>query len=449
MLESIVEILIDASGSMGYMKGHKEHEGKMLIDGRTRMSIVKDILIQDIVPIIEYSTKVIVRTFRQHIVVEGEKIISQTIETPGIYSGAFNQSELEKVIRKIDDPGFGGTPIAAAIDIAVQNLQSYPTWDRRIILLTDGEENCDGDYVASAKKATSMHGIPCKIFVVGLAHGKEEEAKAKEIATGFYVNLGSAKYSSTELKLALAPMKTEILRDGLANLKNTFTNKPIEAPEREDNQESAIQKIAAKIESVQMEEQQANTILSLENLEIRIREQIATSGILLAELAAIRDQIRNQSLIASGIDSTTLTIDSDYSESIRSRSEAFLYAHLCQKYTEARVKWLNKDGESHSPHDFEVLDESGNAIQLIDCKGTAKEKPTFYLTKEEWGHFLKNRERYQIYRVFNVEGEMRIVPIENLFTSLMEGKVVPYLLKPEILKEGRVFLTLLTGTINE
>ena len=40
MTKSIIEILIDYSGSMGYMKGTK-YENKSLIDGKTRFYLAK------------------------------------------------------------------------------------------------------------------------------------------------------------------------------------------------------------------------------------------------------------------------------------------------------------------------------------------------------------------------------------------------------------------------
>jgi hypothetical protein len=107
------------------------------------------------------------------------------------------------------------------------------------------------------------------------------------------------------------------------------------------------------------------------------------------------------------------------------------------------VKWLNKDTESYAHHDFEILNNAGNIIQYVECKGTTRNKPTFYLTLKEWLHFLNNKERYQLYRVFNLDEKIEYSFIENLFESLVEGEVVPCLTSPEVLKEERVFLTLL------
>ncbi len=49
MTDTIIEIRIDNSGSMGYMAGNPEHENKYLIDGQTRMTLIKKIVIEVIV----------------------------------------------------------------------------------------------------------------------------------------------------------------------------------------------------------------------------------------------------------------------------------------------------------------------------------------------------------------------------------------------------------------
>jgi hypothetical protein len=159
---------------------------------------------------------------------------------------------------------------------------------------------------------------------------------------------------------------------------------------------------------------------------------------------SLKELLRLDVLLDCGIDATTLTIENDYSESIRRRSEYFVYNVLCEKYGSTSVKWLNESTESFSSHDFELLDEQGNILQIIECKGTTRDKPTFYLTAKEWNYFLMNKEIYQLYRVFNVDGVMYVFCIDNLLASILSGQVVPYLLNVEILKEGRVFLTLIT-----
>ena len=80
-METIIEILIDNSGSMGFMKGNKEYEEKVLIDGETRNSIIKRVLITEIIPTLDYSSKIIIRSFRKGTKVVDGKNVSE-VETP-------------------------------------------------------------------------------------------------------------------------------------------------------------------------------------------------------------------------------------------------------------------------------------------------------------------------------------------------------------------------------
>jgi hypothetical protein len=444
MTDTIIEILIDASGSMGFMKGAKEDENKYLIDGQTRMSLIKKMLLTDIIPTIDYCVSIIIRTFRTEIEHQGDKIIHKGNQTPIIYQGAFDRLKIETVINQLSDPPMGGTPITAAINEAVIDLEKHPNNDRKIILLTDGEENGEGNYIEAAKKASSLKGIPCKIFIVGIAQDKSSEDKAKEIANGGYINLNSSKFSATELKIALAPIKAKVLQDSIKNIESKITQQVTQQPKPHHTvaQPKIIQTLKDKIETVKNESNRAATKVQLEELESKIKKQISDNEKLLYEISSLKDILRMDTLLELGIDATTLTIDNEYSETIRQKSELFLYSFLCSKYGATKIKWLNEKAESFSNHDFELLDENGNTIQLIECKGTPNDKPTFYLTVNEWNHFLKNKDIYTLYRIFNVDTEMKLFCIENLLTSILSSQVVPYLLKPEILKKERVFLTL-------
>lgn len=439
MTETIVEILIDLSGSMGYMKGAGiEHENKYLIDGLTRMTLLKKVLTEQVIPTIDYSNQIIIRTFRCN----SKKIKDKTIEepsTPVIYQGAFDKPKILSIVSALQDPSPGGTPITAAINAAITDLEKHSNSDRKIILLTDGEENGDGDFREAAKKAEKLNGIPCKIFIIGLAQDKESEVKSRSIASGGYYNIKSKSFTADEVNSVLAPLKTAVLKNTIQNIQAVNNNIQ---PQSIVQPQNIVQTVEKKIETIEKENQKATT-LKLEDLENKIKEQILNSQKLLTELSSLKELFRVNTLLETGIDSTTLTIDNEYSESIRQRSELFLYKILCVKHGITNVKWLNEKTESFSHYDFEVLDADGKVKQLIECKGTTQNKQTFYLTANEWEYFLINKEIYQVYRVFNVDGDMNAVCIDNLFNSIIDRQVVPYLMKPEILKEGRVFLTLM------
>lgn len=435
MSDTIIEILIDNSGSMGYMTGHPQHEGKFLIDGVTRMALIKQILAEQIIPTIDYANLITIRTFRLNSKKEKDKVVDE-LSIPIIFQGAFDKQKIITAIASLQDPPSGGTPITAAINLAVNDLSKHPNSDRKIIILTDGEETGEGDYREAAKKAEQLDGIPCKIFIIGLSQDNQAEEKSREIASGGYYNIKTKSFAANEIQRVLAPLKTAILRNTNQNIQ-TISNSVHSQIQPTKIKETVEKKIAA----VNQQHKQA-TVLQLDELENKIQEQVSNTQKLLAELSSLKELFRVDALLDSGFDATTLTIDSEYSESIRQRSEKFLHEILCDKYGLNKVRWLNENGESGKQHDFEILDDIGNISALVECKGTSMDKPTFYLTTNEWSHFLKNKEIYQIYRVFNVDGSMNAVCIPNLHLALLKEQVVPYLQKPEILKEGRVFLTL-------
>ncbi len=87
------------------------------------------------------------------------------------------------------------------------------------------------------------------------------------------------------------------------------------------------------------------------------------------------------------------------------------------------------------------MEEDGSVEYYIECKGTAKKKTTFYITKNEWNLFLNNTKNYQIYFIQNVIGSPTHIFINNLLDWLLKGKIHPYLKTRDIIKEERVFLT--------
>lgn len=444
MTDTIIEILIDYSGSMGYMKGSAEHEGKYLIDGLTRMTLIKKILSEQIIPTVDYANQIIIRIFRLNSKIVDDKVVQELL-TPIIYRGNFDRPKILAAVLSLKDPAIGGTPITAAINAAILDLEKHPQSDRKIILITDGEENGGGDYREAAKKMKQLEGIPCKIFIIGIAQDEQSEEKSREIATGGYYNIKSKSFTADEVQIVLAPLKTAVLQNTIKNVQTVINNvNPQTQPHPQIQSQKVVQKVEEKIEAIKQESKQA-AVIQLNELENKIREQISNSDKLLSELSSLKEIFRVDTLLQTGIDATTLTIDNEYSEAIRQRSELFLYKFLCNRHGAIKVKWLNEKAESYNHHDFELTDDNGKIIQFIECKGTPKDKPTFYLTVDEWNHFLTNKEIYQLYRVFNVDGEMKPVCIDNLLTSIVTRQVVPYLLKPEILKEGRVFLTLMNS----
>jgi hypothetical protein len=171
-----------------------------------------------------------------------------------------------------------------------------------------------------------------------------------------------------------------------------------------------------------------------------------------SEIERLRKVIESLTIVSGrdGIDVTTRT--DEYLTEIKEKSEAYIFQVLKGLYPNQTVKWLNFNEESKTfneswrDHDFEILDSDGNVLHYIDCKGTPRQKRTFYLTSNEWDFFIncvQNGWNYQILRVFDMETFANYIQIDDLWNWIEEGRVVPYLTATETIKGGRVFLTLM------
>lgn len=367
---SVIEILIDRSGSMGTLK-KPDKVSDYKIDGCVRMHLIKKMLLENILPMISEVKHVNVRTFRTKSVKINGKIIS-TPDIATLFNDKVDILELSKRIISLESPLSGGTPIAAALEVAEQNLKKFLGFDKKIILLTDGEENDGGNFIEVANRIlTTLEN--CKIFIIGIALDDKIQHKVIPIATGGYFNIQEKDFSSQEV------------RKKLKSLSESLTN---------------------------------DTIEKLYDEKLRIEE-----------------------LIKTGIDATTLTIDDDYSADICKITEELTYSQLCNQYTKDKVLWMNEFVESYKPYDFIILNSKNEILFYIECKGTPSLKPTFYMTEKEWLFFLSNKDKYFLFRISNT-ANTPIIKSFNLQEAFMSGLIMPMLIKPEILKPNRIFLTI-------
>ncbi len=428
-METVTEFIIDLSGSM-----------------EDKIALTKQMLLSDIIPNLDYSSRIGIKSFSA---VPNQPPITQ--ELP------LNIIDKQSIIKAINNLTVkkGGTPISEAIRQSVITLKEYSANNKKIILVTDGEEDRGGDYVAECKKARS-EGINCEIHVVGVGLNQQAQIKAQEISkltNGTFSNISFSKgtqYNQTVIKNNLATFYNAVSNSKTPH--HIQTVKPIVPVQ---NIEPVIQKLevvvkdSSKTEDIQPVEittnKEAGFIDNIKqedfNSEKSENASERTTLILqsiVQEIKEIKDDIRK---LKSDADIVPEVIeDSELNEKIRLISEKYLFEILKSKYPN-RVKWLNKDGETGNDHDFEILEEDGSVEYYIECKGTAKKKTTFYVTKNEWNLFLNNTKNYQIYFIQNVLGSPTHIFINNLLDWLLKGKVLPYLKTREVIKEERVFLT--------
>lgn len=410
-MQTVTEILIDFSSSM-----------------KDKLALTKTILVNDIIPNLDYSTRIGIKTFSATI--NKKPLIKTTLPLSII-----NKEQIVNAINTLSSPD-GNTPIAAAIKNSVDSLNEYLAFDKKIILVTDGEENCGGNYTTEVERAKS-DGINCQIHIIGIGLTPEAEKQARNIASlskGSFSPIQFAKgtvYNQTTIKQNLSPFYTAVKQPIIQQV--TDQQKPIVSNEIN----------SAPTVSVQPQKEEKETIkVPTEKETLKEDPSIATDDalkLIITEIKDIKNQIKE--LKKEREEVPDVIEDTELNERIRKTSEEYLYEILKKKYPD-RVKWLNESGESYSDHDFEILDLDGSIEYFIECKGTPKTKPTFYLTKEEWRLFLNHTKNYQIYFVKNSFSSPTPIFIDNLLDWLLRGKVVPYLKEKQAIKEERVFLTL-------
>ncbi len=178
----ITEILIDFSGSMA-----------------DRLHITKQALINDIIPSLDYSSRLGIKTFTStNNQVDIQQILPLSIT---------NKESIVEAVNKLGTPK-GGTPMSAAIRESIKGLREFAANDKKIILITDGAEDAGGDYVAEAKKGIA-DGVNCQIHIIGIGISDKGQLQAQEISkltNGTYSSIPFTKttnYSSVAVKDSL------------------------------------------------------------------------------------------------------------------------------------------------------------------------------------------------------------------------------------------------------
>jgi hypothetical protein len=112
--------------------------------------------------------------------------------------------------------------------------------------------------------------------------------------------------------------------------------------------------------------------------------------------------------------SSCLSVSNKSNEILGRLGEKHVYQYLknnyadCEESEKIEVVWVNKDYESGRPFDI-VLIKNGQPIEFIEVKSTIKkDKCQFELSQNEFLAFQDLKEKYIIYRAFNVNSPLQI-----------------------------------------
>jgi hypothetical protein len=183
-----IEIILDASGSMS---------GE--IDGRRKIDIAHEAL-GALVAKLPDSTNVALRAYGHR---KGGDCADVELLTP---LGALDRPALTARINAVNPAQKGMTPIGTSLQQVAQDLQGAQG-DTLVVLVSDGDETCDGD---PAQVATRIHADNPNIRfdVIGFNVGPEEwRARLSGIAQGGggrYFDAGDAAQLADALQQAVA-----------------------------------------------------------------------------------------------------------------------------------------------------------------------------------------------------------------------------------------------------
>ena len=188
-----IELIIDDSGSMAQhvVGGRKIDVAKQVLSG----------LVQDL----PADSQIAVRTYGRQRPSHDHDCADMELMTP------FGPNTATRVLPGVNalKPN-GMTPIAASLEAAAKDFAGKEGQNNIIILLTDGEEDCNGDPCAASKAAREA-GIRLQVNVIGFHVMDKERPQLQCIA-----NAGGGKYYDAKdaagLKIAASEVKEKIVQ---------------------------------------------------------------------------------------------------------------------------------------------------------------------------------------------------------------------------------------------
>jgi Mg-chelatase subunit ChlD len=183
-----VELILDASGSM-----------LQRMDGKRRIAIAKEVLAETVQKHIPVGTPVALRVFGH----EEPNACRSDLEMP---LAPLDPAAAVKVIDGIQAMNLARTPIADSL-AAVQNDLKGASGRVAIVIVTDGEETCEGD-PGKVIEALQEKGFEISLNIVGFAIDDAELAAQFES----WAQLGGGRYFSANDQGGLSAALEEALR---------------------------------------------------------------------------------------------------------------------------------------------------------------------------------------------------------------------------------------------
>ncbi len=202
-----VAIVLDASGSM-----------LQRLDGRRRIDLAKAALTELIDDVLPDSVALALRVF-------GHKEVDSCRSDLEIPAGPLNRAAASGKVASIEAMNLARTPIADSLRAIVADAGNH-SGPLLIILLTDGEETCDGDPAAVIRELAAA-GTDVRVNIVGFAIDElmlqETFAEWARLGNGSYFNasdgaeLAASLRESVEVPFSVINAEGEVVATGTVN----------------------------------------------------------------------------------------------------------------------------------------------------------------------------------------------------------------------------------------
>lgn len=178
-------VVFDASGSMG----------KLLPDGSsTRLDAARAVLLDLVENVLEDDVHFALRAY-------GHVRPAACDTRLELRLALLDRAAAARAVLGIEPKLMSGTPLAASIEAAAQDL-ARAEGPRTVVVLTDGEETCDGDPEA-AIRALRAAGTDVRVSIVGFDVDAVDEAVARDRFAA-WATLGGGRYVEARDRDALA-----------------------------------------------------------------------------------------------------------------------------------------------------------------------------------------------------------------------------------------------------
>ena len=147
--DDAVEIILDASGSM--LKKHH---------GRRRIEIAREVLVSLTGAVVPEGTPFALRVFGHREVDSCRTDLEEPL-------APLDSARIDARLAGVQAMHLARTPLARSLQLVAQDLAAV-TGQRVVVLVTDGEETCDGD-PAVAIESLQASGIDVRVNIVGFA----------------------------------------------------------------------------------------------------------------------------------------------------------------------------------------------------------------------------------------------------------------------------------------